>query len=351
MKRRPATVDHAIATIAETCRRGLRVEDLRAAVLPKLRRLVAVDALWWASADPTTLLFTEALREEIPADSGPYFVDNEFLRDDVNKWVDLARDVVGVRTLVQATNGKPASSARYRDIFAPLGLTDELRAVLRARDATWGFLCLHREGVFSAEEVACVRRVVPHIAEAMRVSLALDTADEEEPHRRPGLLLVGPDNRLLGANEPAEAWCDELGTPLAKGLPLEVRAVAASLRGTGSTKPSVRVRTRARRWAIVESSWMTGVAPGAVAVIVREAVADELAPLVMRVYGLSERERSVCGLVFRGHATRSIAARLRISENTVQDHLKSIFDKTGIRTRRELTAMVLRQQYLPRPKR
>ncbi len=345
------TVEHAIAAIAEACRRGLGVEDLRAAVLPKLRRLVAVDAVWWASADPTTLLFKEALREEIPADSGPYFVENEFLRDDVNKWVDLASDAVGVRTLMQATDGKPARSARYRDIFAPLGLTDELRAVLRARNATWGFLCLHREGKFSDEEVVRVRRVVPHVAEAMRVAMALDTAQATEPHRRPGLLLVGSDDRLLGANAPAEAWCDELGTPLANGLPLEVRAVAACLRGTGSTSPLVRVRTRARRWAIVESSWMTGVAPGAIAVIVREALADELAPLVMRVFGLSERERSVCGLVFRGHATHAIAERLHISENTVQDHLKSIFDKTGVRTRRELVAMVLRQQYLPRAKR
>jgi DNA-binding CsgD family transcriptional regulator len=345
------TVDHAIAAIAETCRRGLSVEQLRAAVLPRLRRLVPVDAVWWASADPTTLLFTGALREEIPADSGPYFVENEFLRDDVNKWVELARDAVGVRTLVQATDGRPARSARYRDIFAPLGLTDELRAVLRARDATWGFLCLHREGIFSAEEIACVRRIVPHVADAMRLAMALDTAQAAEAHRRPALLVVGSDDRLLGANEPAEAWCDELGTPLSSGLPLEVRAVVACLRGTGSAGPMVRVRTRARRWAIVESSWMTGLAPGAIAVIVREAMADELAPLVMRVFGLSERERSVCGLVFRGHATRAIAERLRISENTVQDHLKSIFDKTGVRTRRELVTMVLRQQYLPRAKR
>ena len=77
--------------------------------------------------------------------SGPYFVENEFLHQDVNKWTDLARDPAGVRTLMQATGGHPARSDRYRDIFAPLGLQDELRAVLRVRDTCWGYICLHRE--------------------------------------------------------------------------------------------------------------------------------------------------------------------------------------------------------------
>jgi hypothetical protein len=116
--------DNLVAAVASACRSGLDADALRAAVLPRLRKAVPVDALWWASADPSTLLFTRSYREELPKDSGPYFVENEFLHQDVNKWTELARDSTGVRTLMQATGGQPARSDRYRDIFAPLGLQD-----------------------------------------------------------------------------------------------------------------------------------------------------------------------------------------------------------------------------------
>jgi hypothetical protein len=130
-------LDNLAAAVARACRSGLDADELRAAVLPRLRKAVPVDALWWAAADPATLLFTRSYREELPEESGPYFVENELLHQDVNKWTDLARDPAGVRTLMEATRGDPERSERYRDIFAPLGLQDELRAVLRTRGACW----------------------------------------------------------------------------------------------------------------------------------------------------------------------------------------------------------------------
>lgn len=68
------------------------------------------------------------------------------------------------------------------------------------------------------------------------------------------------------------------------------------------------------------------------------------APVETRLagHGLTERERSVTLLVVYGLSTNEIAAQLFISPYTVQDHLKSIFDKTGVRTRRHLVGWVLR---------
>ena len=63
---------------------------------------------------------------------------------------------------------------------------------------------------------------------------------------------------------------------------------------------------------------------------------------------LTHRQRQVLTLIGKGRSTKEIAAGLRISELTVQQHLKSIFDKAGVRTRRELTAQVFGTHYKPR---
>ncbi len=350
---RHSTHEDAARSIIEVCRAGLGPEALRGEVLLRLRRAVPVDALWWAMADPATLLFTRTYSEEIPHGVMPYFVENEFLVDDVNKWVELARDQDGVRTLVQATGGAMSQSARFLDVFRPLGLGDELRAVLRVHGACWGFLCLHREQSrpFSAEDAQFVQRVAPHVAEAIRVGLVVSNVDGCDAADAPGVLLIDNDGALVGSTAAAERWLDELGHTASADLPLpaEVLVVVALLReaAADASVPRLRVRTRAGRWAILHASRLPSAGGPTVAVVIESASAAEVAPIVMLAYGLSDQERTVTALVCQGLSTTEIATSLRISPNTVQDHLKSVFDKVGVHSRRELVIRIVREQYLP----
>jgi DNA-binding CsgD family transcriptional regulator len=60
--------------------------------------------------------------------------------------------------------------------------------------------------------------------------------------------------------------------------------------------------------------------------------------LYARAVGLTDREAELLLHLVGGADTRQLADRLFLSQHTVQDHLKSIFAKTGVNTRRLLVA-------------
>jgi len=332
---------------------------LRAEVMRRLRPVLPVDAFWFATADPTTLLFTGSLIDGIPEKVTPLFVANEFAQSDVNKWTQLANSVRPVNSLYLATQGRPDQSTRYRDICLPLGLGDELRAVLRTDGTSWGFMCLHRErngANFTLAEAAFLAEVSPHLAAGLRAALLLERAETAREPDSPGLAILADDLSLLGATPAGERWLSELADyPLRQELPQVVYAAVARLTALECSPapepglaPRARVRTRGGQWLVLHASRLTGRGAAEIAVIMEPAPPGELAPLLLPAYGLTRREDEVAQMVLSGTATAGIAAKMRISEYTVQQHLKSVFAKIGVGSRRELVARVFAEQYKPR---
>ena len=66
-----------------------------------------------------------------------------------------------------------------------------------------------------------------------------------------------------------------------------------------------------------------------------------------REHHLSEREVEVIQLIIRGCSSKEIASRLYISEFTVNDHLKHIYEKISIHSRTELIYRILEGFKLP----
>jgi DNA-binding CsgD family transcriptional regulator len=351
---------HTSQDIVRLCASGLDSHSLRVEALRLIRRVIPVDSFWFATVDPATLLFTSSVVQDIPEHATAAFVANEFLEPDVNKWVQLARASRPSNGLYMATRGQPNSSPRYREILAPLGFGDELRVALRDGGSSWGFMCLHREQSspgFTPEEAAFLDRIGPHLAEGLRDALLIGNADVVPDSDGPGLLVLADDLSVVATTQAAEGWLAELADwPRRRELPQAIYGVSARLRALerdGAVQPDlmprVRVRTRSGRWLVLHASRLGG--PGAqnqMAVILELAHPTEVAPLILKAYDLTRREAQVAQLVLQGVSTNEIAAELCISLLTVQQHLKAVFDKTGVHSRRDLTAQIFSQQYLPR---
>ncbi len=74
----------------------------------------------------------------------------------------------------------------------------------------------------------------------------------------------------------------------------------------------------------------------------RRGRGDSIVPEHLRALGVTSREHDVLLLVVAGRTNREIAADLHLSPKTVERHVGSLFDRTGIRNRTELARWVSR---------
>jgi DNA-binding CsgD family transcriptional regulator len=344
------------------CHAGLDSRTLRIEIMKRLRTVMPIDVSFFSTIDPATLLFTGAVVDELLVSASSQFLENEFLQDDVNKCAWMVRSNTPVMNLVQATQGELERSQRYREILTPLALGDELRAVLIANSACWGFMCMHRDHAgphFTLAEAAYLARLTPHFAEGLRTALLLETTRGATVPDEPGLLLLAEDLSVVAITLAAERWLAEIGEtdwPHKQPLPHAVSAVVARMFALEQGKdaqldlpPLLRLRTVSGHWLVLHASRLSGLgAHGQIAVIFELARPAEVAPLIVQAYDLSRRESEIVQSVLRGLSTREIAGTFHISSNTVQDHLKAIFEKVGVRSRRELVGQLFAQHYQPR---
>lgn len=333
------------------CHSGLDAPDLQRTLLRSLRRLVPADAAFFATADPATLLFTGGFAEDPLGSATPLFLDNEYRAEDVNKFARLATSSSHVGSLDSVTLGDRFASPRYREIMRPLGLGDELRVALLAGSKCWGYLCLHRADDsigFGESELALVAAVAPHLGHALRHALLLQSSAATARVQEPGVVILADDFTLLAVTAQASDYLAQMERASNLPLPVCVYAAAAALRaiedGTApaGSMPTTRVHTRAGHWLTVHASRLNGPSgERRISVVIEQADPNSTLPLRLSAHGLSPREGEVATLVLRGHSTRAISATLHISEHTVQDHLKTVFDKVGVRSRRELVAAML----------
>jgi DNA-binding CsgD family transcriptional regulator len=314
---------------------------------------------WW-TLDPATLLVTSHYQTEI-VELPPEMLAHEYLADDVHKLADVARSERGISTLHEATGGDPGRSPGWHRFIQPYGGDQEVLVALRERGGeTWGILGLYREPerpLFAPAELRFLREVAPYLGEGARRGLLVGEAADPDRPESPGFVVLRDDWSIESLTPGVERWLGELPDSRWEqrgSLPPAVVAVAAqALRGAeGMDAPGevalARVQSRSGRWLVLHGMILVGPAARRVAVIVEPAHPARITSLLMSAYGLTEREQGVTRLVLQGNSTAEIAARLAVVPQTVQQHLKRIFEKTGVGSRRELAGKVFFAHYEPR---
>ena len=313
----------------------------------------------WYTLDPASLLITSHFHEGMPEFPSEWLA-HEYYGDDFNKLVDVACSATGVGTLHEATAGDPARSWRWHQNMK-LGGEQELIARLRSRSGeVWGALGLYREPgqpMFDDADKQFVSAIAPQLAEGARRALLVGEAADPEGPDSPGLVILNENWDVDSVTPGMERWLSELpdGDWDAGRLPSSVLSVAGrAMRSAVGESRQVgeiavsRVLSRTGTWVVLHGASLVSGGSRRVAVIVEPAHPARIYPLLMSAYGLTEREREVTRLVLQGNSTSQIAEQIVVTEQTVQQHLKSIFDKTGVRSRRDLVAKVFFAHYEPR---
>lgn len=304
----------------------------------------------WYTLDPASLLITSHVNAEMDT-MPPEWLAAEYYRDDVNTLIEVARSPEGVSTLHEATGGDPSKSPRWIE-NSKYGGDQEMICALRSADGhTWGALGLYRQlgrPLFGEADKAFLVAASRHLAAGIRRALLTAEACEVDDADAPGVVVLSAGSDVVSRTPRVGELLADLpdGHDGRAALPSSVLAVAGRARSGDAA--SVRVRARSGRWLVVHGAPMHADGAGAVAVIIEPAHPGRIVPLLMAAYELTAREQEVTRLVLQGEPTGAIAATLFISPHTVQEHLKHIFEKTGVRSRRDLVGKVFFAHYEPR---
>ncbi|GAA4662623.1 MULTISPECIES: helix-turn-helix transcriptional regulator [Amycolatopsis] len=316
--------------IAALATSGLGVAELHAAAIEVVARVVPAELTCWASLDPDTAVISSMTSgaARIPQRYEPLLATFEYDGSERHTFAELARGPRPLTTLSARDRG-----GRMNEVWRPLGLTSELRVVFRAGGTCWGAAGLVRRGEFGDREREFLVSVAPALATATRVAARVGGIRGDGAA---AIVVVGPDGEPRAETAPAHAWRAELDEIAPGRFAVMLRVVVTGARSAPGGSFRARIRDADGGWVLLQADRLIG-GDETVVTIERPTGAD-LHDLLFAAYGLTAREREICHEVLAGRPSAAIAARLAITPNTVQDHLKSVFGKVGVRSRGELVA-------------
>ena len=336
----------AVERVVQACDGSSDLRSLRLALLDRIRSATAFDAYAWLLTDPETEVGAAPLADVPCLPELPRLIRLKYLTT-VNRWTGLDRPVA----LLQAAPGQTREdSLVWRELLCAHDVNDVASLVFRDRFGCWGFLDLWRQGSnsrFTEDDMLFLDAITEPVTEALRRGQArtFDEATVPALGTGPAVLVLSPELEVRVQTPQTEEYLRLLVPPDTDRRPIPAGAynVAAQLlaveAGVDHHPPTARVHLTGGVWLTLRAARIGEEAPvdhRDIAVTIELTSPADRLTLFSRACGLSPREAELLGHLVAGSDTRHVAETMFVSEHTVQDHLKSIFAKTGTRNRRTL---------------
>jgi DNA-binding CsgD family transcriptional regulator len=327
--------------------------SLRVAILNEIRPVVAFDAFVWLLTDPQTEVGCSPLADVPCLPELPRLIMLKYLTP-INRWTRLKGPVA---RLHESSGARLERSLVWNSLLSRYGVTDVASVVFRSRQGCWGFLDLWRMNAsepFTQSEAGFLASIAKGVTEALQLSQA-DTfklTSPAVPGAGPAVLILSPELEVQAQTAETDEYLRLLIPPDQQRQPIPAAAynvgaqLLAAEAGVDQHPPWARVHMSDGVWLTLRASRLAVTERAGnpdIAVTIEKSSPTERLDLFSRACALSAREAELLGHLILGADTRITAQRMFVSENTVQDHLKSIFAKTATTNRRTLMARAVGQ--------
>jgi len=253
----------------------------------------------------------------------------------------------------------------YNEFLRPQSIHHQLIIYLRAGGETLGTLGLCRardEKAFSRSDIAKGQLLASQLAGALQKAIFMSkVANSSEiinsicpdlPYK--GVIVLNESLETVYTNREAEQTISSLtrdasaAVEQALSLPQELYDISENLfqraRKSG-TSPDAKVDLKSEDTGQLLSSNLRIINRSQDSqlclIYLRQGQSKEFLYQQLKKLGLSRRESEVASLICEGFENKQIGEKLFISEYTVQNHLKSIYEKLDVRNRTALARKVM----------
>jgi DNA-binding CsgD family transcriptional regulator len=320
---------------------SLDCQSVQREVVGDLQRVIGFDRWCLPHADPDTLLPGVGLADHDYGPALPRALTLEYSGTDFAAKHDVARHPRLASSLTAETGGDLARSPRWDEVLRPVGIGDIAAAACRDASGCWGWIEVYRnssEDPFSDDDLDLLAVAGPSMAAPMRRSVVGVRRTGPDPSDGPGVLVLDRTLSPVSRTEAATRWIAAL--PLADVfamwgmLPAPIYPAAALALLGDLAHAHATIPAGDGRWIRIEAAPLDGDRDGDIAVTIREAAPGETFTIACRAHGLTARETTVVAALAAGASTEDLARDLHLSVWTVQDHLKSVFAKLNVHSRR-----------------